>query len=69
MWSELVESYALRAREFSDAVASLGQEVHLGPEAAGEVLNQIQAKHQSCMAIADEIDRYLKLKADAARAR
>jgi hypothetical protein len=65
MWRELVQRYAICAREFSDAVALLGQRVHLGPEQSRQLLEDIRAKQELCIAVAGEIDRYAKQKADA----
>ena len=35
MWNHLVQVYALRAQEFSDAVARLGKHTHPGPDTLG----------------------------------
>ena len=67
MWEDLVQRYAFSARELSDAVALLGQRVHLGPAHSRQLLEDIRTKHEMCMAVAEEIDRYVKQKADAAR--
>jgi hypothetical protein len=64
-WRELTQRFAIGAREFSDAVASLGQETHLGPE----LWEVIRAKLKLCIATADEIDQYLKRRANAADAK
>ena len=64
-WHLLVERYARRAREFSDAVALLGQ-ANLPTEDCHELLEAIRARHKSCVSVADEIDRYVKQKADVA---
>jgi hypothetical protein len=65
VWHLLVERYARRAREFSDAVALLGQ-ANLPSEECHELLEAIRARHKSCVAAAEEIDHHLKRKADAA---
>jgi hypothetical protein len=64
-WHLLVERYERRAREFSDAVALLGQ-ANLPPEDCHELLEAIRARHKSCVAAAEEIDQYVKRRADAA---
>jgi hypothetical protein len=67
MWRELVERYALCARELSDAVAELGKQVHLGPEQSRQLLEDIKLKHEAWNAASEEIDRYVKQRADAAK--
>jgi hypothetical protein len=67
MWSELLRRYAARAREFSDAVAALVQNDRLGPEASRQLLSTIKTRLESCNAVADEIDRYVSEKAEAAK--
>jgi hypothetical protein len=66
IWRVLVEHYANRAREYSDAVALLGR-ANLPAAECHELLEAIKTRRKSCMAAADEIDRYIKQKADAAR--
>jgi hypothetical protein len=68
-WRELVERYALCARELSDAVAELGKQVHLGPGQSQPLLDDIKEKLELWNAAAKEIDRYVKQKADAAKCR
>jgi hypothetical protein len=65
MWRELVKRYAIRAREFSDAVAALGQEAYLGPVASRELLEDIRERRKLCNEVADEVEHYLKPKASA----
>jgi hypothetical protein len=65
MWRELAQRYAIRAREFSDAVAALGREAHLGPEASREAVNEVRRRRDLCNEAADEFERYLKLNACA----
>ena len=65
IWHLLVERYARRAREFSDAVALLGQ-ANLPTEDCHELLEAIRARLKSCVATAEEVDQYVKRKADAA---
>ena len=67
MWRELVQRYAICARQMSDAVAELGKQVHFGPERSRQLLDDIRAKLKLCIAVAEEIDRYVKQKADASQ--
>jgi hypothetical protein len=66
-WHKLVQRYALCARELSDAEAELGKQVRLGPELSSQLLEDIKKKHEAWNAAAEEIDRYVKQKADAAK--
>jgi hypothetical protein len=66
MWRELVQRYAIRAREFSDAVASLGREAGLEPAPSQGVLKEITRRRELCNEVAGEIERYVKLNASAA---
>ena len=66
MWLELVQSYAIRAREFSDAVAALGREAPLGPASSQELLKEIMSRRDLCNEVADEFERYVKVNAPAA---
>ena len=59
LWQELVERYAMRAREFSDAVALLGR-ANLPPAQCVELLETIKARRESCMAAADKVHQYVK---------
>jgi hypothetical protein len=62
MWHQLVQLYAIRAREFSDAVARLGQHKHeIGPETL-KLLDEIKTRHAICIALSDEVDRYRCMK-------
>jgi len=67
-WRELVQQYAMRAREFSDAVAALGQEVNGTPEGCRGRVDTIRGKLDMCVAAADEIELLLNEKAEAAEA-
>ena len=58
MWRRLAEVYAIRAREFSDAVAHLGQHDQFGPEVF-ELLKEVKRLRGLCDAAAAELDRYL----------
>jgi hypothetical protein len=64
LWRILVERYAMRAREFSDAVALLGKTGLSQPERR-KLLEAIRERHAACMAAADEVDRYIRQKAAA----
>jgi hypothetical protein len=66
MWRELVQRYAIRAREFSDTVAALGRQAHSGSEASRKLLEEIRTRRDLCNEVANEIERYLK---DAAAVR
>ena len=65
LWQELVECYAMRAREFSDAVALLGR-ANLPPSQCAALLEIVNACRESCMAAADEVQQYLKRNAAGA---
>jgi hypothetical protein len=65
-WRELVERYATRAREFSDAVAALGGVVHLGPMASRDLLEEIRTRRDLCNEVSDEVERHLNRKSSAA---
>ena len=67
IWRELVQSFAIRAREFSDAVATLGRAAHVGSEGSGALLDEIYAKQKLCVALAEQVERYINTKAAAAR--
>jgi len=67
VWKELVQNYALHAREFSEAVAELGKKVHFGPEHSQQLLDSIKTRLEACVTIEGEVDRYVKQKVEAAR--
>jgi hypothetical protein len=60
MWRELVKDYAIRAREFSEAVAILGQHHPLGSESLRQ-LAEIEDRQAACGAAADALERYIEL--------
>lgn len=62
MWRELVEVYAVRAREFSDAVARLGQHENRGAEFE-KLMEEIKTRQALCRAASDELERYLEQRA------
>ena len=65
LWRVLVERYAMRAREFSDAVALLGH-ANLPPAECRELLEAIRICHESCIAAAEDVEQYRKQKAAGA---
>ena len=62
MVRKLLELYALRAREFSDAVARLGRHQQIGPEILG-LIQEIERLRGLCDAAATELDRYISQRA------
>ena len=58
-WRVLLERYALRAREFSDAVARLGH-ANLLPAQCRQLLEEVCARRDSCLAAAEEVEQYLR---------
>jgi hypothetical protein len=65
-WQVLVENYAMRTREFSDAVAVLGR-ANLPPAKCVKLLETVNARRESCMAAADKVHQYLEQHAPAAK--
>jgi hypothetical protein len=63
-WQEVVESYAMRAREFSDAVALLGR-ANLPPAQCAALLEAVNERRESCMAAGEKVHQYLKRDAAA----
>ena len=59
MWHELVRVYAIRAREFSESAARLGQQARIGPEFL-EWWREVQRRHALCNAAGDELNRYIE---------
>jgi len=59
MLRELSELYARRAREFSDAVARLGQHQQIGPEFLG-VVQEIMRRRHRCDAAAVKLHEYIE---------
>jgi hypothetical protein len=58
MLRKLVRQYAIRAREFSDAVASLGEHARNGPELPG--LSEIRRLQALCISSSRELERYVE---------
>lgn len=65
MWDRLVQIYALRAREVSDAVAQLGQLNHPGVDSL-DLLEEIKKRQALCIAAGAEIEQYLEFKEESA---
>ena len=59
MWQELVRTYALRARQFSEAVAELGKHRDTGPELL-ELMKEVNRRRTLCNMAAEELDRYIE---------
>jgi len=59
MLRELSELYARRAREFSDAVALLGQHQRIGPELLGHIQEIMRLRHR-CDAAANKLHQYIE---------
>ena len=68
MWRELLQLYAVQARDFSDAVAQLGQHEHaeIGRDAL-TLIEEIKRRQALCNAVGDDLDRYIEQTADAPR--
>ena len=58
MLHKIVEVYALRAREYSDAVARLGQHDHMSPELLA-LVREIKKRRALCEETAGEFDQYI----------
>jgi hypothetical protein len=58
MLQPLLEAYARRAREFSDAVACLGRHQRIGPETL-KLMQEIKKRLALCDAAAAALDRYI----------
>ena len=58
MRHDLVQTYAVRAREFSDAVASLGRHTHIG-QAFLEAIQETKRLHTLCNAAGDDLYRHI----------
>jgi hypothetical protein len=55
---ELAQLYAIRAREFSETVARLGQIEETGPDLM-RLLREINRRRALCSSAAEELDRYV----------
>jgi hypothetical protein len=67
MWRELLQLYAVQAREFSDAVAQLGQHEHAGIGRDALTLLEIKRRQALCDAVGGDLDRYIEQTTDAPR--
>jgi hypothetical protein len=56
---QLVLRYAIHAREFSDAVARLGQHDHMGPEFL-RLIKEIKQRQARCISSGEELDGYIE---------
>jgi len=59
MWHELVRVYAIRAREFSESAARLGQQASIGPEFL-KWWREVQRRHALCNDAGAELNRYME---------
>ena len=59
MWHELVRVYAIRAREFSESAARLGQQASIGPEFL-KWWREVQRRHALCNDAGAELNRYIE---------
>jgi hypothetical protein len=55
---KIVEVYALRARQYSDAVARLGRHDRTGPELSA-LVNEIRRLRALCDEAAGKLDQYI----------
>jgi hypothetical protein len=66
MLRELLRVYAMRAREFSDAVAALGKHDHLGPGFL-TLIKEIRERQQLCVSTCEKLDQYIEQEGRAAQ--
>ena len=59
MWHDLVQVYALRAREFSDAVATLGRHSPMGIDALQQI-TKIKKRHAACRAAGEALEHFIE---------
>ena len=59
MLRKLVRHYAIHAREFSDAVASLARYDRIGPEFL-HLIEEIKTRHRLCDLLEEELDQYIQ---------
>ena len=59
MWHELVRVYAIRAREFSESAARLGQQASIGPEFL-QWWREVQRRRALCNDAGDELNRFIE---------
>jgi PAS domain S-box-containing protein len=65
-WRDLVARYAIRAREFAEAVAALGRDTRVEAVGSREVLGEIRARLEMCNEVAAEVERYFNQQSSAA---
>ena len=58
MLRELIELYALRAREYYETVSRLGQHKEIGRELLG-LMEEIKRRRTLCDETAEKLDRYV----------
>ena len=66
MLHELLRVYAIRAREFSDAVAGLGKYKCFGPEFL-LLIKEIKERQLLCISTGEELDRWIEQESPAAQ--
>jgi hypothetical protein len=59
MLRELIELYALRAREYYETVSRLGRHGEIGPELRG-LMEEIKRRRTLCDETAEKLDRYVE---------
>jgi hypothetical protein len=59
MLRELLQLYAIRAREFSDAVGRLGEHDRIGPEFL-QLIAEIKRRHELCTSSGEDLDRWIE---------
>jgi len=65
MWQKLVRTYAVRSREYAEAVARLGSCAKTDT-GFSDLLNGINQRRRLCDAAADKLNRYVDSHAAAA---
>jgi hypothetical protein len=60
MLRELIELYALRAREYYETVSRLGQHKEIGRELLG-LMEEIKRRRTLCDETAEKLDRYIEI--------
>jgi hypothetical protein len=59
MLRELLPLFAIRAREFSDAVARLGEHHRIGPEFL-QLIAEIKKRHELCISTGEDLDHWIE---------
>lgn len=69
MWRKLVELYSVRAREFAEEAARLGQHAYTEPERITpellELWREIKKRHNMCDEAGEELARYIESHVEA----